>query len=176
MRLTGNGGVDVPPGQMGELWVHSPCNSDRYWGEAGAARMRSAPGGWIGTGDLLMRDHAGQYVFVGRSDDLLKISGVKVAPVEIEQTLLEHPAVRECVVSAVTGRHGMPRLAAFVVLRPGSRDASDVFKELKPFAAGRLAPHKVPALFFAVPDLPRGTTGKVDRGQVRVLMAQCSKS
>ncbi|MCF6524485.1 benzoate-CoA ligase family protein [Streptomyces sp. JJ36] len=157
-------------GEIGQLWVRGQANAARYWNNHPATTATMA-GEWTRTGDQLSRDEGGVYHFVARSDDVLKVGGFKVAPTEIEDCLLRHPAVLECAVVGVPGRHATTEVIAHVRLRPdapagdGSEDA--VRRELRAHVRTHLASYKQPREIRLVADLPRTTTGKIARHVLR---------
>jgi benzoate-CoA ligase family protein len=150
----------------GELWIKSVCNSLQYWNNpiATAETMRN---GWNRTGDLFEKDSAGQYFYRGRIDDVIKIAGLKVAPVEVEECLGKHPDVRECAVSGVPMRDGMVSLIAYVCVNEGTAHNVQKAIELKQYVSTMLASHKVPARVEFLDDLPRTSTGKLDRVRLK---------
>jgi benzoate-CoA ligase len=123
--------------------------------------------GWLRTGDSYRRDADGYYWHVGRSDDLLKVSGQWVSPVEVEAALAAHPAVLESAVVAQTNEHGLVSPRAVVVARTGVAVGEALAAELQAFVKARLAPHKYPRTVEFVDSLPRTATGKVQRYLLR---------
>ena len=111
-----------------------------------------------------MRDAEGYYTYSGRSDDMLKVSGIYVSPFEVEATLVQHPAVLEAAVIGVADDQGLTKTKAFVVRKPGSSISED---ELKAFVKERLAPHKYPRQIEFLDDLPKTATGKIQRFKLR---------
>jgi benzoate-CoA ligase len=134
-----------------------------YFGDAerSAATFQD---GWTRSGDKYSRDADGYYTYAGRSDDMLKVSGVWVSPFEVEATLMQHPAVLESAVIGVEDRDGLVKTKAFVVVKPGHA-TSDA--ELKAFVKERLAPYKYPRSFEFVDELPKTATGKIQRFRLR---------
>lgn len=160
VQLRGDDGVtEVGVGEVGELWVRNPGVTPGYHGlpQVTAERIRD---GWLATRDLMRRDEDGYYYFVGRSDDLINVSGENVYPKEVEQLLLRHPAVRD--VAVVAGEHPVKGTVpvAFVVLsEPGAASA----EELTEYFHG-VGPHYAyPRAIEFVTELPLAGTGKVDR-------------
>jgi acyl-coenzyme A synthetase/AMP-(fatty) acid ligase len=120
------------------------------------------------SGDLFSRDPAGYFTFEGRADDLIKVSGVWVAPFEVERALLEHPDVAECAVIGAD-RGGLTTTRAYVVLRAGleGSDEEELTRALQDFARCQLAPHKYPREIRFVSELPKTGSGKLDRRALR---------
>ena len=123
--------------------------------------MREA--GWIYSGDRFARDADGFHFFRGRADDLVKISGQWVYPLEVELCLADHPMVRECAVLAISGVDGLTTLKAFVVLDIGSTGSEETTLQLHDYVKGRLLPHKYPRIVTYVSELPKTGSGKIDR-------------
>ena len=103
-------------GEEGVLWVRGDSNAPCYWNRPDKTAETMREGGWIYTGDRFVRDAEGFHFFRGRADDLVKVSGQWVYPLEVELCLAEHPSVRECAVLAVEQANGLTALKAFVVL------------------------------------------------------------
>src|SRR5438094_2341404 len=114
-----------------------------YWADRERSR-ESFQGAWTRTGDKYCRDSDGYYVYAGRSDDMLKVSGQFVSPFEVEATLVKHAAVLEAAVIGTPDENGITRSKAFVVLKPGQAPSAALADELKAFVKGQLAPHKYP--------------------------------
>jgi benzoate-CoA ligase family protein len=150
----------VPEGQSGELWVSGESAGIGYWGDHVRSK-RTFHGDTVRTGDLFARDADGYYWYRGRADDLLKVGGIWVAPLEVENCLLRHPAVAEC---AVVGYEegGLTLPAAFVVVREG-RQTEELARDLQDFVRRELSPHKYPRDVRFVAALPKTASGKVDR-------------
>ena len=136
--------------------------SPRYWNrpDKTAETMRD---GWIYTGDRFRRDADGFHFFEGRADDLVKVSGQWVHPVEVERCLADSPLVRECAVLAVDDENRLKTLAAFVALRDPDAAGEATTAELQRFVKTRLVPYKYPRRVVYVDALPKTGTGKIDR-------------
>ena len=116
---------------------------------------------------MYFRDEDGYYHYCGRSDDMLKVGGVWVSPVEVENTVLAHEAVLECAVVGVTDADGLAKPKAFVVVRPGARTLSQTAPGIQTFVKSRIAPYKYPRWIEFVPELPKTATGKLQRFRLR---------
>jgi benzoate-CoA ligase len=163
IALRGEDGSPAPVGEPGDLFIHGPSSALLYWGNR--ARTRDTfQGGWIRSGDKYIHNQDGTYTYAGRSDDMLKVSGVYVSPFEVEATLVQHPAVLEAAVVGVPDADGLTKTKAFVVLKDGARATE---AELKAFVKDRLAPYKYPRAIAFVPDLPKTATGKIQRFRLR---------
>ncbi len=166
LRLLDEQGAPVPDGEVGELMVKGPTASPCYWNNR-AKSLDTFQGPWTRTGDKYIRDADGYYTYAGRSDDMIKAGGVWVSPVEVENTLVEHPAVLEAAVVARDDGQGLLKPAAFVVLRDGVAGSPALAAELKSFVKERLAAFKYPRWVEFLPALPRTATGKIQRFKLR---------
>jgi benzoate-CoA ligase family protein len=165
-RIVDESSAPLPPGEIGNLYVRSDATCSMYWNQH--ERTKDViQGHWIKTGDKYRVDADGYYWYAGRSDDMLKVSGVWVSPIEIENALIEHPEVLE---AAVVGRADGDRLIkpmAFVVLREHKPGSPALAKQLEDFVAARLAVYKRPRWVEFVPELPKTATGKIQRFRLR---------
>ena len=157
----------VPVGGAGDLLVSGRSAAPHYWNrpERTAHTMR---GEWIFTGDRYRQDEDGYFFYEGRSDDMFKVSGLWVSPIEVENALLEHPDVFECAVVPVRDDADLVRCKAFVILRPGaaSRDGEQV-RALQEHVKATIAPYKYPRVVELVDELPKTATGKIQRFKLR---------
>lgn len=163
IALRGDDGREVADGEPGDLYIQGPSAAMMYWGNRTKTR-ETFQGGWTRAGDKYVRNEDGSYTYSGRTDDMLKVSGVYVSPFEIEATLVQHPAVLEAAVIGVTDADGLTKTKAFVVLKPGAT-ASD--PELKGFVKDKLAPYKYPRYIEFTEELPKTATGKIQRFRLR---------
>jgi benzoate-CoA ligase len=165
IQLRGDEGQSVPDGEPGDLYIQGPSSAMMYWGNRAKTR-ETFQGGWTKSGDKYIRNADGTYTYAGRSDDMLKVSGIYVSPFEVEATLVQHPAVLEAAVIGKEDEDGLVKTKAFVVLKAGQQ-ASEA--ELKAFVKERLAPYKYPRFIEFLPDLPKTATGKIQRFKLREL-------
>ena len=163
VELRGDDGGPVPDGEPGDLYIAGPSAAMMYWGNRSKTRD-TFQGGWTKSGDKYVRNKDGSYTYGGRSDDMLKVSGIYVSPFEVEATLVQHPAVLEAAVIGKTDTDGLTKTKAFVVLKAGSQATED---ELKAFVKDRLAPYKYPRFIEFVNELPKTATGKIQRFKLR---------
>jgi benzoate-CoA ligase len=163
IELRGEGGGPGPDGEPGDLYIHGPSAAMMYWGNRAKTR-ETFQGGWTKSGDKYVRNDDGSYTYSGRSDDMLKVSGIYVSPFEVEATLVQHPAVLEAAVIGVPDAEGLTKTKAFVVLKAGA-EAGDA--ELKAFVKDKLAPYKYPRQIEFVHELPKTATGKIQRFKLR---------
>jgi benzoate-CoA ligase family protein len=168
LKLTDADGSDVAPGESGVLWVRGHSQAPCYWNrpDKTAETMRN---GWIYTGDRFRCDSDGFYFFEGRADDLVKVSGQWVHPVEVERCLAEHPLVRECAVLALDDENRLKTLVAFVALRDETEAGDETTQSLQRFVKERLLPYKYPRRVVYTPSLPKTGTGKIDRQALKDL-------
>jgi benzoate-CoA ligase len=124
-------------------------------------------GAWTRTGDKYFEDENGYYVYCGRSDDMLKVSGMYVSPAEVEAALVAHEDVLEAAVVGAPDADGLIKPKAFVVARPGRRGDEEFARTLDRHAMASLAPFKCPRWIIFLDDLPKTATGKIQRFKLR---------
>ncbi|QIL83956.1 benzoate-CoA ligase family protein [Diaphorobacter sp. HDW4A] len=163
VELRSEDGKPVADGEIGELFIKGPSTALMYWNNRSKSRD-TFRGEWLKSGDKYSRDADGYYTYAGRSDDMLKVSGIYVSPFEVEATLMQHPAVLEAAVVGKMDQDGLVKPKSFVVCKPG-RSASE--EELKAFVKERLAPYKYPRFIEFVAELPKTATGKIQRFRLR---------
>ena len=160
-------GKDVAEGDEGILWVRGHSSTPLYWNRPEQSAETIREGGWIYTGDRFVCDADGFYFFRGRADDLVKISGQWVFPLEVELCLADHPDVRECAVLALELPDRRTTLKAFVVMNESVFDVEQMKMMLQDYVKQRLVPHKYPRIIEFRDDLPKTGTGKIDRQALR---------
>jgi benzoate-CoA ligase family protein len=156
----------VAGGEIGNLWIKGDSVCDGYWNQP-EKTAETIQNGWIRTGDKYSQDADGFYWYAGRSDDMLKVGGQWVSPIEVESALIEHAAVQEC---GVIGREDQDKLLkpmAFVVLRAGVAATPALADELQQFVRSRLADYKRPRWVAFLDELPKTATGKIQRFKLR---------
>lgn len=158
----------VAVGEIGDLYIRGPSAALLYWANRDKSRATFL-GDWLRSGDKYVVDADGYYCYAGRSDDMLKVSGQYVSPIEVENVMIEHPAVLECAVIGKTDAEGLVKTAAYVVLSKGQTASQGLVDDLKAFVKERLTPHKYPREFLFVADLPKTATGKIQRFKLRAL-------
>jgi acyl-coenzyme A synthetase/AMP-(fatty) acid ligase len=166
IALKDSDGRDVGDNEEGILWVRGDSNTPLYWNRPDKSAETLREGGWIYTGDRFVRDDEGFYFFRGRADDLVKISGQWVYPLEVELCLAEHPDVRECAVFALELPDRRMTLRAVVVMNSGSFDSDEATRVLQDFVKANLLPYKYPREISFIDELPKTGTGKIDRQAV----------
>jgi benzoate-CoA ligase len=168
VRIVGEHGSPVTQGESGELQIRGPSCAMHYWNNRSRSRQTFL-GEWVRSGDKYRQRADGYYVYEGRMDEMLKVSGQYVSPVEVESALIEHDAVLEAAVVPKEDAEHLTKPCAFVVLKPG-RSACE--QELQLHVKQRLAPHKYPRWIWLVDDLPKTATGKIQRFKLRERAAQ----
>lgn len=167
VELRGEQGGSVPDGEPGDLYIKGPSAALMYWQNREKSRD-TFQGVWTKSGDKYLKNSDGSYTYSGRSDDMLKVSGIYVSPFEVEATLVQHSAVLEAAVIGKEDADGLTKTKAFVVLKAGQSVTED---ELKAFVKERLAPYKYPRFIEFVSELPKTATGKIQRFKLRDLEA-----
>jgi benzoate-CoA ligase family protein len=164
-RLLNHDGLEIEGSGVGDLMIRGASASPGYWNdpEKTAATMR---GEWMSTGDIYSRDEEGYYGFEGRSDDMFKVKGLWVSPVEVEDALLGCTEVLEAAVVPQLNKDGMNVPAAYVVLR-SNQSRESVLEKLRSRVNSLLPPYKCPAVFYFLEQLPRTATGKLQRFKLR---------
>ena len=158
------GGI-VEDGEPGELWVRGPSALTGYWHQVERNREKLI-GGWFASGDRYHRDPDGHYVYEGRVDDMMKVGGLWVSPIEIENRLMEHPAVREAAVVGVE-IDAASRIKAAVILAEGTQGDARLVAELQTWCKQALLRYQYPHIIDFVDDFPRTPTGKIQRFKLR---------
>ena len=166
LRIVGPEGDDVPDGEMGRLWVRGDSSALCYWGDQKKSQ-EVFQGEWCVTADLFRRDAEGYYYYAGRGDDMLKVRGMFVSPLEIEGSLATHPAVKECAVVGADDGEGLVVPKAFVVVREGFEIGDALAASLKEHVRQHLAKYKYPRLIEFRGPLPRNDRGKIIRRELR---------
>ncbi|SFB84483.1 benzoate-CoA ligase [Polaromonas sp. OV174] len=165
LELRSDEGGAVPDGDTGDLYIKGPSAALMYWGNRIKSR-ETFQGAWTKSGDKYVRNADGTYTYSGRSDDMLKVSGIYVSPFEVEATLVQHPAVLEAAVVGIPDTQGLTKTKAYVVLKSGQQVSED---QLKAFVKERLAPYKYPRSIEFLAELPKTATGKIQRFKLRDL-------
>jgi benzoate-CoA ligase len=173
VELRDESGRPVPDGEIGDLYIRGPSAALLYWANREKSRATFL-GEWLKSGDKYVADADGYYSYAGRSDDMLKVSGQYVSPIEVENVMIEHPALLECAVVGKTDAEGLVKTMAYVVLAKGQTGTPELADDIKAFVKGKLAPHKYPREICFVPELPKTATGKIQRFKLRALEERCA--
>ena len=166
LKIVDDEGIEVPKGEIGTLLVKGDSAAQQYWRKREKTR-HTMVGEWINTGDKYYVDDEGYYWCAGRADDMLKVGGIWVSPVEVENCLGQHPAVFECAIVGYPDEKGLTKPKAFVVLREGYAAGPELEEELKKWVLDRLAKFKYPRWIAFIDQLPKSTTGKIQRFKLR---------
>ena len=164
-------GRPLPPGTIGDLLVAGPSTAQCYWRRHALTQDRMR-GRWFFTGDKYRVDEDGYYWYAGRSDDMFRVSGQWVSPIEVENALIEHSSVLEAAVIAFEEDSGLHTPQAFVVLREGHNASTVLVKELQYFVKERILPYKYPRRIEFLAELPKTAAGKVLRYKLREMSRQ----
>jgi len=168
VEIRDESGMPVKPNEIGDLWVRGPSAAVMYWNDRTRTR-ETFHGPWLRTGDKYTCLEDGYFVYAGRNDDMLRISGQYVSPFEVESALIQHEAVLESAVVGVPDGLGISKCKAFIVLQAGVIPSATLASELQFFVKERLAPFKRPHFVEFVSELPKTTTGKIQRFKLREL-------
>jgi benzoate-CoA ligase len=173
-RILDEQGQEVPMGEMGDLYASGPTSAACYWNNH--AKTRSTfRGDWVRTGDRFRQNADGDYVYCGRSDEMLKVGGMWVSPIEVESVLLSHEAVVEAAVVGAADERDLIKPKAYVVVREHTGERSDLIAELNLLVKERLAAHKRPHWIEFVDQLPKTASGKIRRNVLRSIANQPRK-
>jgi benzoate-CoA ligase len=166
LRIVDEEDRSVPRGEVGDLLVSGPTSAAGYWNNRERSRT-TFNGIWTRTGDKYYEDEDGYYVYCGRSDDMLKVSGMYVSPAEVEAALIAHQSVLEAAVVGAPDQDGLIKPKAFVVVKPGIRTDDEFAHALERHAQTMLAPFKCPRWIAFLDELPKTATGKIQRFKLR---------
>jgi benzoate-CoA ligase len=169
-RIVDDLGVDLPNGSVGNLLIKGDSTCAYYWNKHERTKD-TIEGHWIRTGDKFHRDADGYYWYAGRADDMLKVGGIWVSPVEIENTLVDHPAVQEAGVVGRRDADDLEKPMAYVVLSKDYQASPELARELQDFVRGKIAEYKRPRWIQFVEALPKTATGKTQRFKLRASAA-----
>ena len=166
LRLVDEEGRTVRPGELGELQVRGPTSAACYWNNREKSRSAFL-GHWFRSGDKFRQDEDGYFVYAGRADDMLKVSGLFVSPAEVEAALNSHDAVLEAAVVGRADDNQLIKPKAFVVLKESASPCDELKVALQRHIKDRLAPYKYPRWIEFIPELPKTATGKIQRFKLR---------
>jgi len=171
VRIADDEGRDVPRGEIGDLYVAGPTSAIMYWNNRERTKL-TFQGPWTRSGDKYYLDEDGYYVYAGRSDDMLKVSGQYVSPFEVETALASHAAVLEAAVIGVEDENLLTKPWAYIVLKDGGPGSDALADELKAHVKSLLMAHKYPRRIVFVTELPKTATGKIQRFKLRERAAE----
>ncbi len=162
---------EVPQGEIGTVWIKGDSIAACYWNKH-VKTKQSMIGEWFNTDDKFFMDGEGFFYYVGRSNDMLKVGGIWVSPIEVEACLIGHPAVLECAVVPGRDEEDLVKPCAYVVLNRGYSPSDPLEKEIKDYVKKELAHYKFPRWVYFVDELPKTATGKVKRFELKQLEDQ----
>jgi len=165
-KIVDEAGEPVPDGEIGNLWVRGESAFAEYW-RIPELTARTKRGEWVVTGDKFVHEPDGYYQYCGRADDMLKVAGMWVSPVEVENALLGHPHVAEAAVVGATDAQGLTYSVAHVLLRDGIDRSENLAAEICDHVKARLVSYKVPREVRFCSELPKTVTGKIQRFLLR---------
>ncbi len=160
------GNLISKPGELGELQISGPTSAIMYWNQREKTK-NTFQGPWTRSGDKYSLDQDGYYAYGGRSDDMLKVSGIYVSPAEVEAALVSHEAVLEAAVVGAADEQKLIKPKAFVVLKPGKSPSDSLKTALQQHVKDKLAPYKYPRWIEFLGELPKTATGKIQRFKLR---------
>src|SRR6185503_10504832 len=160
------GNVVTKPGELGELQIGGPTSAIMYWNQREKTK-NTFQGPWTRSGDKYSLDKDGYYAYGGRTDDMLKVSGIYVSPAEVEAALVSHEAVLEAAVVGAADEQKLIKPKAFVVLKPGKSPSDSLKTALQQHVKDKLAPYKYPRWIEFLGELPKTATGKIQRFKLR---------
>jgi benzoate-CoA ligase len=170
-RIVDDNGKDVPDGEIGSLLIKGDSVCACYWNQHEKSKD-TIQGHWIRTGDKYYRDPDGYYWYVGRNDDMMKVKGMWVSPVEIESALLEHPMVQEAAAIGYEDGNQLVKPAAYIVLKNGINSSPQLIEQIREHLLEKLPSYKCPQTFQVVSDLPKTATGKIQRYKLRQILVK----
>jgi benzoate-CoA ligase len=166
VKIVDENGEPVPDGEIGNLWVRGASAFAEYW-RIPELTARTKRGDWVVTGDKFFRDAEGYFHYCGRADDMLKVAGMWVSPMEVENALLGHPHIAEAAVVGATDERGLSYSVAHVVLRGNIQGSELLAGEICEHVKARLVSYKVPREVRFCSELPKTVTGKIQRFKLR---------
>jgi len=162
MRLVDDDGQPVQPGQIGNLLVSGGSIASAYWNQRDETKQ-NMKGDWFVTGDRYLVDEDGFYYFKGRSDDMLRVGGKWLAPLEVERAIQQHPAVKESAIVGYKDKDDLIKPYAFVVLKPNNPVSDELRTDIKAFVKNRIAAYKYPRWIEFTDKIPKTTGGRIKR-------------
>jgi benzoate-CoA ligase len=166
LKIIGENNAEVGPGEIGELQVRGPTAASFYWNNR-AKSLHTFLGPWTRSGDKYILGEDGYYTYCGRSDDMLKVSGIYVSPFEVEASLCSHESVLEVAIVGHADLDELIKPKAYVVLRPGFSPSPELAASLQMHVKHQLAPFKYPRWIEFIDELPKTATGKIQRFKLR---------
>lgn len=166
-KIVDNNFNELPQGEIGTLLIKGDSTAAYYWNKHEKTK-ESMMGEWFNTDDKFFVDQEGFYYYVGRSNDMLKVGGIWVSPIEVEACLIRHPAVLESAVVPSRDEENLVKPCAYIVLSNGYSPSTELENEIKAYVKKELAHYKYPRWIYFVDDLPKTATGKVKRFELKI--------
>ncbi len=167
VKLMDDGGKEVKRGEPGVLWTRSDCSGLYYVREHEKSKETFLGDEWVNTGDVFTQDEDDYFWYAGRADDMIKVSGVWISPLEIERGMQVHDEIKEVVAMGLRDGDGLIKLKAFVAMSEETEITAVAAEELKRFCKETMAPHKFPSVIEFMDELPKTGQGKIDRRTLR---------
>ncbi|HEX2964305.1 MAG TPA: AMP-binding protein, partial [Syntrophorhabdaceae bacterium] len=165
-KIVDDSGAELPYGEIGTLHIKGESIAAYYWRHHEKTK-ESMLGEWFNTGDKYYCDKEGYFYYCGRGDDMLKVGGIWVSPVEVEDALLAHPAVLQAAVVAYRDEHDLVKPKAFIVPKSGFKTTKSLAKDIQDFVKHSIAPYKYPRKIEFLKEMPMTATGKIQRHKLR---------
>lgn len=165
-KIVDGDGNPVPIGEPGTLMIKGDSTAACYWNNHEKTKDTFV-GHWFNTGDIYCQDAEGYFIYAGRGDDMIKAGGIWVSPVEVETALMKHPAVLESGVVGCADANGLIKPKAYVVFKEGIKANDELMNEVKLFVKNSIAPYKFPRFIEQIDELPKTSTGKIQRFKLR---------
>jgi len=166
IKIVDDEGNPVKKGEIGNMLASGDSAAAYYW-KSHEKTKNTFQGKWVVSGDKYYQDENGYYFYCGRADDMLKVGGIWVSPVEVENTVITHPSVLECAVVGAADKDNLIKPKAFVVLKEGIEPSDKLIKEIQLFVKEKIAPYKYPRWIEFIKELPKTPTGKIQRFKLR---------
>lgn len=163
-QLRNDDGGITPDGEIGELYIKAPTLATEYWKDWEYTK-KTFVGEWLKTGDKLKRLPSGNYYYVARANDLVKVNGLFTAPLEIEAAIMEMPTVTDCAITIKTSKEDLKEIHAFILI-----DSTATALEIQNFLKNKLAPHAIPKHYHFIDEIPKTITGKKMRYRLRTMV------
>jgi len=165
-RIVNENMEDVSSKEVGTLLVKGDSSAPYYWNKHDKTKQTML-GYYLNTGDKYTQDEDGYFYFVGRTDDMLKVGGIWVSPIEVEACILEHEAVLECAVIGFNDEESLVKSKAYVVLKKNFESSKELAMNIQQYVKNALAHYKYPRQLEFVDSLPKTATGKIKRFELR---------
>ncbi len=174
-RIVDESGNEVARNEIGDLLVKADSTCSEYWNKPEKTK-ETFEDGWFRTGDKYFKDEEGYFYYAGRSNDVFKVHGLWLSPAEVESVLVGHPAVQEAAVVARNDSDGLTKAAAYVVLKAGGAPSEGLIAELKQLVGEKIGGYKRPQWIEFLAEIPKTTTGKLQRFKLREMQDQQIKN